>query len=795
MADKLKWDSNNGQVADREFAIARVRSGALELCTDEKTGRFVGVHLEQAAPAPVYDFSFTPPDHLEFVMTNGILESVNNRLIPFPYPLGLANGEPMPRMYDFVVGGVTYTFDPDTQADITFVSGDFTVTVGFWGYVLPVYDIADAANMPASGQSITLLTITQFRVSNLDGSIISPAFTNSGNGFDVIITGEASGADTTAPTVLSVTPVGIDVVLDQDITITCSEYVQAGTGNFVIWDTIANSALETIAAASGSYEGDRIVLTRANSETHSNSYELRWDAGTFEDLAGNPVAAETGGTYSWITEASGGSGGGTLPPAITPDATVSSIAALESLMASWAGTANWNATAAGLGLTAADPRTIGYDTALTGSIDLSNMVFPQLVTIRAVGTFGSNFSTSVPVTGAISMAGSSNIRWYLSELRAPAGTNPTGWVNINNASYIYFDRVVARGTPYTYSAGNRPTTYCFIYATASTDHIYFKDFVHRYLDASTINWHNGVHTNWNIDGWMGEYHGGDDIGDISFYGGAVATLDGLTARGVFGDRTRSKLYGKHTDGWQSFQAPAKITNFDASYCVFLHGEFLPTGEIAGTGWQTIFISSGASDPGSSSVDQMFFCGGHARGTDKPNGNTMVVSNATFLFGPYTQAWSYGNAPFPSPYGSRGAGAPANYNTGWSISNCYQVVNGLGKANVIKAGNGNVIRVVPGTGISTWNFSAVSPDVENLPTEFKSLWEVRPKAGGALDPGGQACGCYDLWNKLYAGDPIVCKSVVGWPVAEMFINRFDPGNNFAGGNSGYTGNYDGDGNNN
>lgn len=795
MADKLKWDSNNGQVADREFAIARVRSGALEICTDEKTGRFVGVHLEQAAPAPVYDFSFTPPDHLEFVMTNGILESVNNRLIPFPYPLGLANGEPMPRMYDFVVGGVTYTFDPDTQADITFVSGDFTVTVGFWGYVLPVYDIADAANMPASGQSITLLTITQFRVSNLDGSIISPAFTNSGNGFDVIITGEASGADTTAPTVLSVTPVGIDVVLDQDITITCSEYVQAGTGNFVIWDTIANSALETIAAASGSYEGDRIVLTRANSETHSNSYELRWDAGTFEDLAGNPVAAETGGTYSWITEASGGSGGGTLPPAITPDATVSSIAALESLMASWAGTANWNATAAGLGLTAADPRTIGYDTALTGSIDLSNMVFPQLVTIRAVGTFGSNFSTSVPVTGAISMAGSSNIRWYLSELRAPAGTNPTGWVNINNASYIYFDRVVARGTPYTYSAGNRPTTYCFIYATASTDHIYFKDFVHRYLDASTINWHNGVHTNWNIDGWMGEYHGGDDIGDISFYGGAVATLDGLTARGVFGDRTRSKLYGKHTDGWQSFQAPAKITNFDASYCVFLHGEFLPTGEIAGTGWQTIFISSGASDPGSSSVDQMFFCGGHARGTDKPNGNTMAVTNSTFLFGPYTQAWSYGNAPFPSPYGSRGAGAPANYNTGWSISNCYQVVNGLGKANVIKAGNGNVIRVVPGTGISTWNFSAVSPDVENLPTEFKSLWEVRPKAGGALDPGGQACGCYDLWNKLYAGDPIVCKSVVGWPVAEMFINRFDPGNNFAGGNSGYTGNYDGDGNNN
>ncbi|TXH42818.1 MAG: hypothetical protein E6Q97_35170, partial [Desulfurellales bacterium] len=77
MADKLKWDSNNGQVADRELAIARVRGGALEICTDEKTGRFVGVHLEKEAP--LYDFSFTPPYEPEFIMTNGILESVNNR--------------------------------------------------------------------------------------------------------------------------------------------------------------------------------------------------------------------------------------------------------------------------------------------------------------------------------------------------------------------------------------------------------------------------------------------------------------------------------------------------------------------------------------------------------------------------------------------------------------------------------------------------------------------------------------------------------------------------------------------
>lgn len=786
MADKLRWDSNNGQVADREFAIARVRAGALELCTDERTGRFVGVHLERSAPA--YDFTFTPPDHLEFQMAEGIIDAVNNRLIPFPYPLGLPGGENMPRMYDMVVGGTTYTFDPATQADIVFVSGIFTVTVGFWGYFIVRYDTADAGSLPANGATVTPITVTSFRVSNLAGTVISPAFTNGGAGYGVVIRGQAAAPDTTAPTVVDAHPSGVAVALDQDIILNCSENVQAGTGNFYIWDTVADTALETIAAASASYANAQITIPRANAEMNSNSYELRWDAGVFKDLANNGVAAEAGGVWQWITAASGG-GGGTPPPG-TADVIVSTAAALRSLLLTWEGTANWNSTAAGLGKTAADPRTVGIDTAINSDIDLRNMVFPQLVTIRSIGTFANGFASSVPITGRLQMNNSSNIRWYLIESRAPTGTSPQGWAIIDGASHIHFERFVARGVPYTYSAGNNPTSSRFIHTQGNTDHIYFKDFVHRYIDATTINYNSGVHTNWSIDGWLGEYHGGDDMADVSFN----ATLNGLTARGVFGDRTRSKRVGKHCDGWQSFQAPAKVTNFNISLSVFLHGEWIDTGEVAGTGWQTIFISSGASDAGASSADQVLFCGGHQRAMDKPSGNTNAITNVTFLFGPYQQAWTYGNAPFPAPYGSRGAGSPANYNVGWSISNCYQVVNGLGKANVIKPENGNVIRVVPGTNAATWNFSTVSPDVVTLPDEFTSLWQVRPKAGGALDPAGQACGCHDLWTKLYAGDPIVCKSKVGWPVAEAFIKYFDPGNNFAGGASGYTGSYDANGNN-
>ena len=47
----LKWSSNNAEVADRAFTICRVVKGQIEIMPDPKTGRFVGVYIDDKPPS------------------------------------------------------------------------------------------------------------------------------------------------------------------------------------------------------------------------------------------------------------------------------------------------------------------------------------------------------------------------------------------------------------------------------------------------------------------------------------------------------------------------------------------------------------------------------------------------------------------------------------------------------------------------------------------------------------------------------------------------------------------------
>ena len=249
------------------------------------------------SPDPAPDpFPYALPSELEFsVMASGTIDAVVNRLIPYPFP----QAGVFPRMYDMTVGGTVYTFSTGDQGAQVFTSGIYTVSIGFWGFVQVLYDAADAAQLPANGASTTILTITQFRIVDSVTGVVSAQ-----KGPLVLkITGNTLTIDTTPPTVVSVSPSGTGVTAGTPVTITASEDVQAGAGNFTIHDVVAGTVLETIAAAAAEYVGNQITVTPTLPQADANQYALRWAAGTFTDASpqANPVAAETGNTWVWTT--------------------------------------------------------------------------------------------------------------------------------------------------------------------------------------------------------------------------------------------------------------------------------------------------------------------------------------------------------------------------------------------------------------------------------------------------------------------------------------------------------------
>lgn len=97
------------------------------------------------------------------------------------------------------------------------------------------------------------------------------------------------------------------------------------------------------------------------------------------------------------------------PQSVTPDVTVSTVAAVTNQLAQWA--SNWNGTVPS-GKTTSSERVIGINASSSSFWDLRNLTFPQKVWIRSVGTF-TDWGCSVKLTGHIDFTGSTNIGFTL----------------------------------------------------------------------------------------------------------------------------------------------------------------------------------------------------------------------------------------------------------------------------------------------------------------------------------------------------------------------------------------------
>lgn len=769
----LRWDSNNQQVADRELFHGRVRAGALEICTDEKTGRFVGVHLQADVVPPLDPF----PEYtvnLEFdLMASGAITAVSDRLIPFPYPHPDVNGN-TPRLYDIEIEGVTYLMGPGIGEEINFTKGPYSIRIGYWGLVVVQYDQTSAPSNPANGVTTTILNVTRFRLCNLEGTVISNYFTNGGAGFDINITGETPPADTTPPTVLSVLPSGINVSLGNAITLNCSETVVAGTGNFYVFDRDAASVLETISVSSAVYSGSQIILTPSVTQTNSTNYSIRWDAGAFKDSANNNVTVNSGDAFSWQTVAASGGGGGS-PSNPTVDTVVNTAAALRTLLLSWQ--SNWAGTVPS-GKTANDDRVIGLNANTTGTLDASGLTFPQKVYIRHVGTFSNDYTCSVYHQGQVTMDGSTNVIFYLMDIRSHStGFGSSGLHNINNTVGCGFVRCVISGWPIPIQP-NSIGYNAYAYTPTNTSDALFLHVVYRYFRDGHMK-PFGTNHRMRIEGCMGLYSGGDDYTMAS-----NAVMNDCVVESVFLDRHHQKVSGYHNDGWQlngntSTGPGAQHNRHIHRYTVAYRGywQTSATGPLSENGWQAWYMSgASASSVGPFLQEHCLVINGQKRGIDRiPGTGIRTARYCAAIDGDYAPNQT-ANARFPAIIGQDVA--ERNFVTATNAS--YNTQEGTGGIRV---------------NVSATDHSGLLAYMEAVPTEYTDLWDIRPKAGTkyhpAYTPASDRVGPFELWEKLLAADPKVCLSQVGWPVATLFIADFDYNNNFG---STFTGNFDADGNN-
>lgn len=114
--------------------------------------------------------------------------------------------------------------------------------------------------------------------------------------------------DVTAPTLVSTSPVddATSVKVDANLSLTFSETVAAGKGNFTIVDASDDSTVEVIAASAATFAGTKVTLNPKDDLAAGTEYEVTVDATAVKDAADNAFAGFADDRFSFTTEASGG---------------------------------------------------------------------------------------------------------------------------------------------------------------------------------------------------------------------------------------------------------------------------------------------------------------------------------------------------------------------------------------------------------------------------------------------------------------------------------------------------------
>lgn len=623
-------------------------------------------------------------------------------------------------------------------------------------------DEGSSAGNPAGGVTVTqnvTFTLT-------DGTTEVGPFT-----LALRLTGIAS-PDTVGPIARSISPSGISVSVNARPQISFDEDVLRGTGTLQIWNGTTNNLIEAINVATApetgpgsiAYANNRVTVWPTLSLPAGAQIDIRFATGVFKDAAGNDCQAATGNTWTFITAA--GTSGSADPE---PDTVVATAAAVNALIDGWI--ADWAGTVPA-GKNASDDRCIGISAPILGSLSLTGKNLPQRVYLRAVGTFSTGYACTSYVQGAVNISNSTNLWFYLMDLRVPnAQSYFNGFVTANGTTNCAFVRCAFSGLPFTPAQGVTGTTVRAIQAIGGNN-LLLKHCVYRFFQDGFIKL-RGTHNTFTCEGNCGLYTGGDDY----TWASDVVINDFFFIANLF-DRHHAKALGNHNDGFQ-LNTGGIINRATIRYNVGYRGDWTGTG-VAGAsenGWQLMYTAAGGAGTGPHLAEHNIFANGQQRGIDRIAGVGPHTYRCNLAIDTNVAPGQKANATFPS---IRGASV-AEKNIVVVPNANYSSQEGVGGR-----------RITIG---SSPNYNLLLSDFNEIPTDLTDLTALEPKPGTRGHPGYTPAvdrdGPYEYWEKVYAGDPQVVLSKVGWPVAELYRFDFDRTGKF---DTSYTGTFDANGRN-
>ncbi len=687
-------------------------------------------------------------------------------------------------------------------------------TTDFYGQNLPVYEyntipfaisvkddgVVELAQTsgteslnPADAVTRTLLTIQSYKTwtTNSKGQvIISKPITAAGGGtIKVKAVGQTVVLDTTPPTILAITPSGSGVSVGTDVTVTLSESILRGaSGTIDLWNETLNTLIESFNVASAPTSGPGSIVVNLNQFTLDPSSNLpagcqisvRISSGAIKDLNNNGIVAVTGSSWSFTTQP--------VVPTITtmsPDVVVTSVASINSILTSWAADPVGTAPS---GKTAYEPRVIGLNSIVSG-MTISNKNMPMLVYIRLVGTFGHSVingwnepSCSNYVNGVITLSNNTNIALWRMEARAVNGTTAYngGLIAATNCTGGGIYKTVVRGWPHQLIQGTYGTTATGIKHTGCNNFA-VEDVVTLFIYDSCIN-SFGASSGLIWRGNMGRHSGGNSFKIASF----AITNDHLV-EGNYEDKVFHPYKSLHGDWFQVNNNPqvandgGVLNRITFRYNVGIRGHWTGQYNPNQNGQQSdvtqfVFCSPAESTSvGPHLFEENLVVTAQQRGVSRiPGTGVLTTRRNTMLDGVYPVGQT-GQSPFPRIVSTDISSE--NFITAPAWDPTYLVNEGT-----------NSIRKE----VSADRHEILDEHMA-IPTDLTSLWQIRPRSGQRTDPfystPSQRVGCYGYWTKMYLGDATVLPSKRGWPVDRIFVEDFDPNNNF---NGTFTGSYDSNG---